>query len=73
MPESLNELSFLEGKSAHSSRSFNGYEQINQYELRQRLGKGQFAEVYLGIDICSPKKTKYAIKIMQSKLLKKKF
>jgi len=34
MPESLNELSFLEGKSAHSSRSFNGYEQINQYELR---------------------------------------
>jgi hypothetical protein len=49
----LRENSIIGSKSAHSSRSFNGYQQINQYELRERLGKGSFAEVYLAFDTTS--------------------
>jgi hypothetical protein len=69
----LRENSMLGSKSAHSSRSFNGYQQINQYELRERLGKGSFAEVYLAYDTSSEGKEKYAVKVLESKQIKKKF
>jgi calcium/calmodulin-dependent protein kinase kinase 2 len=69
----LRENSVIASKSAHSSRSFNGYQQINQYELRERLGKGSFAEVYLAYDTSSEGKEKYAVKVMESKQIKKKF
>jgi hypothetical protein len=35
------------------------------------LGKGAFSEVYEGIDVESQDKKKYAIKIMESKRLKR--
>ena len=37
-------------RSAQSSVSVNGFEQINQYELTELLGRGSFADVYLGVD-----------------------
>ena len=69
----LRENSIIGSKSAHSSRSFNGYQQINQYQLRERLGKGSFAEVYLAYDTTSEKNEKYAVKVLESKQIKKKF
>lgn len=49
----LQENSILGSKSAQSSRSFNGYQQINEYELRECLGRGSFAKVFLAYDTTS--------------------
>ena len=46
----LQENSILGSRSAQSSRSFNGYQQINEYELRECLGRGSFAKVFLAFD-----------------------
>lgn len=69
----LQENSILGSKSAHSSRSFNGYQQINEYELRECLGRGSFAKVFLAFDTTSSLEQKYAVKVMESAQIKKKF
>ena len=56
--------------SAHSSRSFNGFDQINQYEIKEQLGTGAFSSVHLCKDIHTNKL--YAAKILEKKLFKKK-
>jgi serine/threonine protein kinase len=40
--------------------------------MRELLGKGSFADVYLGVDTQSDGKEKYAIKVLESKQIKKK-
>lgn len=56
--------------SAHSSRSFNGFEQINQYEIKEKLGSGGFSTVHLCIDVHTQKK--YAMKVVNKKGMRKK-
>ena len=65
--------SILGSNTAKSSRSFNGYLQINQYELREEIGRGAFASVFMGIDVDSQEGQKYAIKVLSNKHIKKKF
>ena len=59
-------------RSAQSSVSVNGFEQINQYELTKLLGRGSFADVYLGVDTESEDGKKYAVKVLCRKKIKKK-
>jgi serine/threonine protein kinase len=68
----LKENSMCGSHSAQSSISVNGYEQINQYELSRLLGKGSFADVYLGVDTESEEGTMYAVKVLSSKKIKKR-
>ena len=59
-------------RSAQSSVSVNGFEQINQYELTKLLGKGSFADVFMGVDTESEDNKKYAIKVLCRKKIKKR-
>jgi serine/threonine protein kinase len=51
--------------SAHSSRSFNGNEQINQYEIIEKLGAGGFSTVHLCKDVHTG--LNYAMKVVKKK------
>ena len=68
----LRENSIMGSHSAQSSISVNGFEQINQYELTKLLGKGSFADVFLGVDTESENSQKYAIKVLCNKKIKKR-
>lgn len=56
--------------SAHSSRSFNGLDQINQYEIHEKIGSGAFSTVNLCVDVHTGQK--YAMKTLTKKHFQKK-
>ncbi|KAI7935048.1 hypothetical protein MJO29_016311 [Puccinia striiformis f. sp. tritici] len=70
-PSRVDTSSVKETLDAHSSLSLSGHKQVNQYLIKQEIGRGSFGSVQLAEDAQTG--LTYAIKELSKKRLKRKF